>query len=230
MKDNTIIAAALLAVGIIVLGFCLKAGIDNFVDKDRQVEVKGLSEHEVEANKVTWPISARVNGDNLPQLYQQLLSEQQAIVDFLTTNGIQASDITKGAPDVTDHEDDYWSDNKKDYRYTVSAVVVVTSTDVAKVSKIMARKGELLAQGIAFYEGSIEYEYTSFQEMKPKMMEEAIANAEKTAKQFAENSHSELNKIVRADQGYFSIEDRDEYTPQIKKMRVVTTITYSLKD
>ena len=66
--------------------------------------------------------------------------------------------------------------------------------------------------------------------MKPKMMEEAIENAEKTAQQFAKNSHSTLNKIVSADQGQFSIENRDDNTPWIKKMRVVTTITYSLKD
>ena len=61
-------------------------------------------------------------------------------------------------------------------------------------------------------------------------MEEAIANAEKTAQQFANNSHSTLNKIVSADQGQFSIDNRDLHTPWIKKVRVVTTITYSLKD
>ena len=55
-------------------------------------------------------------------------------------------------------------------------------------------------------------------------------NAQTTAEQFAENSHSRLNKIVSADQGQFSIENRDEYTPWIKKVRVVTTVTYSLKN
>jgi hypothetical protein len=66
--------------------------------------------------------------------------------------------------------------------------------------------------------------------MKPKMMQEAIENAQKTAEQFATNSNSQLNKIVSADQGQFSIDDRDSNTPYIKKVRVVTTVTYSLKD
>ena len=35
---------------------------------------------------------------------------------------------------------------------------------------------------------------------------------------------------VGADQGQFSIENRDEHTPWIKKVRVVTTVTYSLKN
>ena len=66
--------------------------------------------------------------------------------------------------------------------------------------------------------------------MKPKMMEEAIANAEVTAQQFAKSSKSSLGKIVSADQGQFSIDDRDSNTPYIKKVRVVTTVTYSLRD
>ena len=59
---------------------------------------------------------------------------------------------------------------------------------------------------------------------------EAIKNAEKTAQLFAENSHSTLNKIETADQGLFSIDDGDEYTNFVKSVRVVTTVTYSLKD
>ena len=41
---------------------------------------------------------------------------------------------------------------------------------------------------------------------------------------------SELGKIKRANQGQFSIEDRDANTPYIKRIRVVTTIDYSLED
>ena len=59
--------------------------------------------------------------------------------------------------------------------------------------------------------------------MKPGMMTEAIDNAQQTAEQFAKNSKSKINKIVSADQGQFSIENRDDNTPWIKRVRVVTT-------
>ena len=101
-----------------------------------------------------------------------------------------------------------------------------------RVSDLVLRQGELLARGIAIvesYDNSIMYEFTSFKDIKPKMMDEAIENAKKTANQFAEKSGLKLNKIETADQGYFSIDDRDVNTPQIKKLRVVTTVTYSLK-
>ena len=98
----------------------------------------------------------------------------------------------------------------------------------------MARQGELLKQGVAVvdggYENRVSYEYVSIQKMKPGMMQEAIKNAEITAEQFAKNSKSSIDKIMSADQGQFSIDDRDSNTPYIKKVRVVTTVTYSLKD
>ena len=47
---------------------------------------------------------------------------------------------------------------------------------------------------------------------------------------FANSSKSKLGKIVSADQGHFSIEHRDQNTPYIKKVRVVSTVTYALKD
>ena len=46
----------------------------------------------------------------------------------------------------------------------------------------------------------------------------------------AEASNSSLGRILTADQGQFSIDNRDENTPYIKKLRVVTTVTYSLKN
>ena len=56
------------------------------------------------------------------------------------------------------------------------------------------------------------------------------SETQKTAAQFAEASECDLGKIVIADQGQFSIDNRDDNTPYIKKLRVVTTVTYSLKD
>ena len=52
MKNNWLTEASILALAVVVLAFCLKSGIDNYVNKERIVSVKGLSEVEVPANKV----------------------------------------------------------------------------------------------------------------------------------------------------------------------------------
>ena len=138
------------------------------------------------------------------------------------------------APVVIDMNAERYSSEQRSYRYNITAIITVTSHRVKQVRSIIARQGELLKQGVAIvdggYENPVKYEYVSFTDMKQQMMQEAIGNAEKTAQQFAENSKSTLDKIISADQGQFSIDDRDSNTPYIKKVRVVTTVTYSLKD
>ena len=232
--DSMTISAAFVAVSIVILGLCVKWGIDDFANKDRKVAVKGLAEREVPADKVTWPILSKELGNNLPELYNRIAVTQGKIRKFLIGNGVKADEINVNAPVVIDLNADQYSNNQKTYRYNITSIITVTSRNVKLVRSIISRQGELLKEGVAIvdggYENPVKYEYVSFTSMKPKMMEEAIANAQKTAEQFAKNSRSKLNKIVSADQGQFSIDDRDSNTPYIKKVRVVTTITYSLKD
>ena len=234
MKNTSVIGAALIALGIVVLGWFIKAGIDDFASKDRKVNVKGLAEQEVEADKVTWPIVSKELGNDLPELYNKIGITQGKIKAFLLRSGVKEEEMTVNAPQVADLKAREYGDNNQPYRYIVTSVITVTSQNVKQVRQIIAHQGDLLKEGVAIvdggYENPIKYEYVSFMEMKPKMMQEAIQNAEKTAQQFAENSHSKLDKIVSADQGQFSIDDRDSNTPYIKKVPVVTTVTYSLKD
>ena len=222
--------AIILSVGVMVMGWCVKAGIDNFTNKDRKVTVKGLAEREVPADKVTWSISTKETGNDLPTLYERINVQADKIKTFLKQNGIEESEITVNPPSVTDLEAREWGDNQKPFRYIVNTTITVATTKVEEVNKAIFKQAELLKQGVALDSSYPNYEYASFQQMKPEMMSEAIKNAQKTAEQFAEASESKLGKIQTAGQGQFEIENRDENTPYIKKIRVVTTVTYSLND
>ena len=234
MKEKMIISSALIAFSVFCLGWFIKAGIDDFASKDRKVNVKGLAEREVMADKVTWPIVSKEVGNDLPGLYDRIGATQGKIKSFLMKGGVKESEISANAPQVVDLTAREYDTGNKPYRYIVTSVITVSSKNVEQVRKLIAQQGDLLREGVAAvgdsYENQVNYEFEAFSDMKPKMMQEAIENAEKTAQQFAENSHSKLNKIISADQGQFSIEDRDANTPWIKKVRVVTTVTYSLKN
>ena len=78
-----ILPAAIIGVAIVILGFALKAGIDNFSNRDRVVTVRGLCEKEVRANKVTWPIVTKEMGNDLTTIYNRIQSTNAVIVDFL---------------------------------------------------------------------------------------------------------------------------------------------------
>ena len=235
MNVNTGIKQALiLAIGIIVLGFFVDSGLKSLAGKDRKVVVKGLAEKEVEADKVTWPILSKELGDDLPELYQKINTTTNKIRKFLIANGVKDNEIIVNAPVVIDLNAERYGGNQQPYRYNITSIITVTSKNVNLVRSIISRQGDLLKQGVAIvdggYENPVKYEYVAFRQLKPKMMQEAIENAKVTAEQFAKNSDSKIDKIMNADQGQVSIEDRDSNTPYIKKVRVVTTVTYSLKD
>ena len=230
MKENRLIEAAIIAVGIICLGWFMKAGIDNFANKDRQVTVKGLAEREVPADKVTWSIGTKVTGNDLPMLYESINLQTDKIKKFLKQNGLEEKEVTINPPSISDLEAREWGENNKNFRYIISTTITVATNKVEQVNKAIFQQAELLKQGVAIENSNAQYEYASFQQMKPEMMAEAIKNAQKTAEQFAEASNARLGDLQTAGQGQFEIDDRDQNTPYIKKLRVVTTITYSIKN
>lgn len=226
--------AIVLAIGMVALGAQVKQGINNFVAKDRVVTVKGLAEMEVPANKVTWPLMYKEVGNDLSTLYNKISHTNKAIVGFLKNKGIAEDEISINAPEIIDMQAERYIGENKTYRYNVTTVITVTSNKVDLVRSLISEQGELLKQGIAItggdYRYNIQYDFTSLNEIKPQMIEEATKNAREAAQKFAKDSDSELGKIKRAVQGQFSIENRDANTPYIKRIRVVTTIDYSLED
>ncbi len=228
------IPAALLAAGLIALGAFIKGGFSSLSQNARVVTVRGLCEKEVEADKVTWPIVSKEVGNNLESIYDKITSTNNAIVAFLKANGIQDSEIEINAPQVLDLQADRYNSQNVPFRYNVTTVVVVTSSQVGLVKKLVVKQSELLKQGIAIVAGDynyqIAYEYTSLNKIKPAMIAEATKNAREAARKFADDSQSKLGKIKTASQGQFTIEDRDQYTPDIKRIRVVSTVGYFLDD
>ncbi len=233
-QTEKIISAIIIAAGIVVMGFALRSGIVTFKDMDRRVTVKGLSEREVKADKVTWPLVYKELGNDPAAMYQLLVYKNRQVVAFLKSAGIKDEDISINPPVITDRQADNYGNEIMNYRYKAKSVITVTSSDVDKVRSLMRRQSELMKQGIAlvseeYSNTTVSYEFTGLNKIKPEMIEEATKNARATAQKFADDSESSLGDILSAQQGQFSIEDRDSNTPYIKRLRVVNTIEYSLK-
>ena len=223
-----------IALGFLLLGLCIRGGMNDFKSFDRVVTVKGLAEMEVPADRVIWPLMYKEIGNDLSALYNVIGQKNRTVIDFLQKNGIEASEISVSAPEIIDMEAERYNENKPLYRYNVTSVLTVTSDKVEKIRKLMSEQTDLLKKGIAVtagdYRYSVQYLFTRLNDIKPQMIEEATRNARASAEKFARDSESKLGKIRTATQGQFSINDRDANTPHIKTIRVVTTIEYFLKD
>ena len=167
--ENTkkiVIAAALLALGLVFAGGLLRNGIIRFKESERVVSVKGLSEKEVKADRVIWPLMYKVAGNNLSELYNTIESSNAKIVDFLKTNGIAQEEITITPAQVIDMDAERYVSQGVRYRYNITSILTVSTDKVDQVVKLMAQQGDLLKQGIAInndgdYRYQTQFLYTS---------------------------------------------------------------------
>lgn len=237
-KNNTagaLILGIAIAIGLGALGYQLGDAAIKFKQYERSVTVKGLSEREVGSDIVLWPIQFTAAGNDLQELYNLIDRNTSKISDFLVNNGVAAKEITFSSPSITDKSAQQWGDNARaEFRYTAIQTVTVYSTNIEAVRAVMSKLSALGKQGIVFtsgnYESQTEYIYTSLNEIKPEMIEEATRKAREVAEKFAKDSDSKLGKIKKASQGQFSISPRDKNNPHIKNIRVVSTVEYYLSD
>jgi hypothetical protein len=226
--------ALLLAIAILGLGAFLYCAMIHTKDRDRVVSVRGLSEREVKADFVIWPIVYKEVGNDLSLIHDAVQTKNATLAKFLRENGVDAAEISWSAPEIEDAQGERYGDNRRPFRYIATVVTTVASKNVDRVREIMGKQGELLKQGIAFsgddYRYRKIYSFNGLNEIKPTMIDEANKNARAAAEKFATDSESKLGKIKTATQGQFSISDRDENTPFIKNVRVVTNVQYFLED
>lgn len=229
-KSKVLFACAVLA-GLVFIGLMLPRTASVFRSYERTVSVKGLCEREVPADKVIWPVVYKVVGNDLGSVYRAIENKKETVFAFLKKGGIDPKDISVSVPALSDKEAQEYGGNTRTYRYVATCTITVCSAEVDKVLALMASQSELLSKDIILESGwdsQPQFLFEGLNNLKPEMIEEATKNARQVAEKFAKDSGSRLGKIRTASQGTFSIESRDSNTPQTKKVRVVTSVTYYL--
>jgi len=230
MEKGKFFSGLFIMVGLIVLGAMIPFAANVFRSYERTVNVKGLCEKEVQADKVIWPLVVKLSSNDLNDVNSQMRNCNKTIKEFLVKGGIPEEAITFSSSISDSYTLEY--SNNRPFRYICKTVATVCTTDVEAVVALQEKQNELLAKGVLLeqsdWENPVTFSFEGLNEIKPEMIEEATKNARATALKFAEDSGSKLGKIKNASQGTFSITDRDSNTPYIKNVRVVTSITYYL--
>ena len=221
-----------LAAAVAASGWWVADGLRHFRTGDRYVTVKGLAEREVPADLVVWPITFTQTGNELPALYEQIQANQQRIAAFLKAQGLADAEQSLSTPRIEDFEAHGFRENRAGNRYKADVTYTVRSPDVTGVTQAMRASGELVKAGVALapWGPPPEFLYTRLTELKPQLLALATQNARVAAEQFAKDSASTVGRIRTANQGQITIGDRDAGTPQVKAIRVVTTVEYELLD
>ncbi|PIB38424.1 SIMPL domain-containing protein [Maribacter sp. 4G9] len=201
---------------------------------DRFVQVKGLSEREVNADLAVWPINITLTANDLMSLKNDIENQNKELYNFFLAQGFKKVDLTQGSTTIKDTWSDIYAPKNTQFRYLAKSEFTVRTKNIGQLQKALSESTELMTKGILISSKNdwrpIEYIFDGLNDIKPSMIEEATKNAREVADKFALDSEAKVGKIRVAKQGLFTISDRDENTPQIKVVRVVSTIDFQLKD
>jgi hypothetical protein len=227
------LAAGVLALGVAAAGGFVGRGLFEARATERTVTVKGLAEREVDADLAFWPISFSATADELGAAQARIDRDAERIRAFLRERGFEDAEVQSGPPTVTDRMAEGGYRDQGLERYVVRGVLTVRSPKIDRVRAASGDTAKLVADGVVLvrdYEVRTQYLFTKLEAIKPEMIAEATGDARRAAEQFAHDSGSRVGAIRTAQQGYFSIEDRDAFSPEKKRVRVVTTVQYLLED
>ncbi|MBO7100594.1 MAG: SIMPL domain-containing protein [Bacteroidales bacterium] len=226
-KKNYILGVSIVLAAF-VLGLMLVCTVRTLKSYDDTVKVRGLCEKEVPADRVVLRINYSDQDNELVDLRARMEQSDQTIIALLKKAGFSDEEIKYTSAHFNDRYDSYYTSNIR-FRYSANQTINVFTSKMEEVSEIQNKiDAELLKHNI-ISNTYASYEYNGLNDIKPSMIAESLENARTAADEFAKNSHSKIGKMRTASQGYFEVEDLDENTPQIKKVRVVTTVEYYLK-
>lgn len=230
-----IISAALLSLGLIVLGFIVSAAAVDLRRGERTVSVKGLVERDVKADFVQYNFSFVASGEVLADTYARIRADQEKVVAFLNLSNIPPQDYTFSLSTVDRKAQQYGGNNSEASRFIITSAVTLNSQKVDEVAKMTQKMGALVDGGIVMGESStLSYRFQNLNQFKPEMLAEATKNARSAANQFARDSGDKVGSIKTANQGVFSINAKGENAENDaainKTIRVVTTVEYFLEN
>ena len=229
---STLIAAAIVAIGIVLGGYLLGDGMRRARMAERSVTVRGLAERNVTADLATWTIVYTEQGTELGAVQAALDEKTRTVRTFFKGLGFKDNEVTTGGTGVSQ----FFDSNRGVNSVTVRQRIQLRTADVMKARAAFARQFELIRSGVALEEGTaMVYSFTKLNDVKPEMIAAATRDARAGAEQFAKDSGTRVGGIKSATQGYFSVSarDGDEYEGSGKdspfqKVRVVTTIDFYL--
>ena len=238
---SRILAGGLIGLGVATGGYLAGESLVKSRLGYRVVTVKGLSEREVKADLGFWPIRFVTTGPSLEEARTKLETSEKSVKSFLGGHGFVDQDMQVQNIQVEDRAAGYNSQEiNPETRFVLTEDLLVRSADVDKLLASAKMIGDLLKSGVVFsadaYNAGPSFVFTGVNALKGEMLTEATKRAREAADKFAVESGAKVGDIQNANQGVIEItpaieipNDRPEKQVN-KKVRVVTTITYFLRN
>lgn len=208
MKRN--FAAALFAMAIIIAAAILGNAVINRNKKAGTIDVTGLGQKNFTSDLVVWEGNFSRENMDIKTAYAELDKDRQAVTAYLISKGIPNEKIIFQAINTDPQYRQNYSANgnymgQTFLGYQLNQSLQIESNEVDKVERISREITELLLQGVRFYSQPPRYYYTQLENLKIEMISKATEDARVRAEKIAENSGSDLGRLISANMGIFQI-------------------------
>lgn len=172
-----IVAAAILAAG---LGLGLRAVGDGVAQRgvEQGVTVTGSAREDVRSDRAVWTIAASDQAPDPATAIARTTAAIDTVVDYLVSNGIDEADISLGGLSTSINNvyvDGNWTPEIASY--SAYRDLTVRTDQVDLVDELSRGIGTILESGINVSSMAPEYYVTLLPELRPRMLEAAVADA-----------------------------------------------------
>lgn len=229
-----------LALGMILSTWIAADTVLRIKVRDTTIRVKGYAEKPIQADLGQWTAQITVRNRDLSMAHARLVQHRQAVLHYMTLKGFPAAQVgmTAATVNIRHIQNVRGHDTNEIDHYKIDQSFKIESPDVKRIAAAARDSSDLLEVGVEINSHRPQYHYTTLNDLKLTMLEQATANARQRALRLVHGSGAEIGDLRSASQGVFQITPRrstdvSDYgrndTTTINKMiKAVVTIEYEL--
>jgi hypothetical protein len=210
-KNTNTLIAIITGLSLIIFGFVLKGGFDNFSNKGDMITVTGSTEREVVSDLAKWNLSLqeKTYGENANSEANKKIENNFSIVkSYLIKNGIDEKIIQTGAPSLSPicevGSQGYENCSIGVKGQTAIKNITIESENIDLIKKL-SEKITLDLPVLSLQTNTVDYLYNNLKNIRAEMLKEATKNAKERADAVASAGGATIGKIVSLSSGVFQV-------------------------
>ena len=239
MRDRLPLLAglALLALAVLVGAIAIGRGIRDRNTND-VVSVTGSAKQQVVSDYAVWDLSVTSQQQRAAAAAKELAGWAAQIRSFLTDEGIKPDELTVQPVSTQTVTQSEGGDGSKVTGYQVTRNFEVRSSRVDAVAAVAEASSRLISNGIPVQAQPLQYVLTKLADLRPKLLAEAVRDAEQRGKVLVEATGAKLGKLRGVDVGVFQVTSPNstevsdygvyDTTTLRKDVTAVVNVTFSL--
>ncbi len=190
----------LLALALLIGSLAIAKGIR---DRGRTdvVTVTGSAKQRITSDYAIWDLSVTSQRETAGVAARELSGWTARVRAFLGQQGVQASELVVQPATTSTISDDQGNVTA----YQVTRNFEVRSQRVSAIAGVAEASARLVAQGVPLQAQPLQYVYTHLADLRPKLLEQAVRDAERRGRVLLGAAGSKLGKLRGVDVGVFQV-------------------------